>query len=107
MQGRFQLMIRVDDSDIDSNDLVDRVFYDRVLSVSDSFTSQISQVGYCNRATMVASFRVTCDVNFYGSNCNKNCVPAESNTLGYFECDANGDKICRADYMGTNCLTLK
>ena len=107
MQGRFQLMIRVDDEDIIFDDLVDRVFYDRILSVNDSFTSQIRQEGYYNLTTMIVSFRVTCDVNFYGSNCNKDCVPAENNILGYFECDANGDKICRADYTGTNCLTRK
>ena len=104
-QGGFQMMIRLDDDDQFTNDLVDRVIDDRQLAVSSSFTSEISVLGYYGRVTMVFRYRVMCQTNYYGSDCTRLCVPQDSDTLGHFNCDANGFPVCLTGYTGQDCLT--
>ena len=107
MQGSFQLMVRMDDNDLGNNGLVDRVIVDRDLGVSNSFTSVQNILGIYNKVTLQLSFRLTCNDNYYGSNCTKHCVPSNSNTAGYFVCSTNGDRVCTESYTGIDCLTRK
>lgn len=100
-------MVRIEDSDSDNDDLVDRVVFERDLAVSNSFTSVISQLGIYGKATLQASFMVNCEANYYGSDCTTLCVPQDSNTLGHFVCNANGDRVCSSGYTGVDCLTRK
>lgn len=100
------MIIRVDDDDnINANDLLDRVIINQRLAVSSSYSSVKSVLGFYKKVTMDFRFRVMCDANYYGSNCGRVCVPQDSDTLGHYECDANGERVCLADYTGVDCLT--
>lgn len=50
-------------------------------------------------------FRVRCQANYFGSNCATLCVAQDSNTLGHFMCDDQGNRVCIDGYMGEDCLT--
>lgn len=99
------MMIRVDDTDVDNDDLLDRVIVDMVLGFSSSYSSINSHLGYYNRVTMTFRFRVICDTNYYGADCTRFCVSQDSNTLGHYTCNANGDRVCLDGYTGVDCLT--
>ena len=47
--------------------------------------------------------RIRCDLNYYNTTCTKFCKPRDDQ-FGHYTCDANGDKICKAGWMGApNC----
>lgn len=90
----FQLLAVIRDQDIDgTNDLIDRVTVDRVLEVSDTFTSEQDYTGEHGRATLRMSFQVTCNTNYYGQHCAVFCEP-QDDVLGHYGCDSNGDRFC-------------
>lgn len=94
--------MRVEDSDSDNDDLLDRVIIDRQLAVSNSFTSTISRIGFYGRVTMHFKFRVMCETNFYGSDCTTFCEAQDSYT-----CGPNGQRVCSTGYSGVDCQTSK
>ena len=104
-QGSFQLMVRLDDNDFNSPDLIDRVVPNVTLAVSTSFSSVRSQLGFYRIATLQLSFRVMCSQNFYGSDCTVFCQPQSSDALGHFTCNSAGERICSNEYTGADCRT--
>ena len=48
---------------------------------------------------MQVRFRVTCDKNWFGSDCNVECVPV----TGRYTCDSTGRKLCESGWMGFSC----
>ena len=89
----FQLLVVIHDSDIDTDDLIDRVVVDRVLEVSNSFTSPQNYGGQYNRASLKMSFRVMCNTNYYGRHCNVSCT-SRDDASGHYGCDSNGNRFC-------------
>ena len=98
-------MVRVDDVDIDNLDLIDRVVTDFRLSPNPSFTPTVTVRGFYGIVTMQFKFRVTCRVNYHGSDCGTYCVPQDSDELGHYTCDSNGRRVCRSGYIGEDCRT--
>lgn len=98
-------MARINDDDFDANDLLDRVVVNQVLSVSSSFSSEVTQRGFYNSATMRFSFRVRCITNYHGSDCTRFCAPQDSDEHGHYTCDSNGERVCRDGYTGVDCRT--
>ncbi|XP_021356594.1 delta-like protein 1 isoform X1 [Mizuhopecten yessoensis] len=61
------------------------------------------------RETMVSesvdlffNYRILCDENYYGPECNVICRPRNDN-LGHYLCDENGTKICLPGWEGEHC----
>ena len=98
-------MVRLDDNDFNSPDLIDRVIPNVTLAVSTSFSSVRSQLGFYRIATLQLSFRVMCSQNFYGSDCTVFCLPQSSDALGHFTCNSVGERICSNEYTGADCRT--
>ncbi|XP_060070153.1 delta-like protein 1 [Ylistrum balloti] len=48
------------------------------------------------------NFRVLCDENYYGPECNVICRPRNDN-LGHYLCDENGTKTCLPGWEGEHC----
>ncbi|XP_048762393.2 mucin-22-like [Ostrea edulis] len=48
----------------------------------------------------VASY---CDQNYYGENCDINCVAENFGCNGRYKCGAKGEKICNSGWTGTDC----
>ncbi len=98
------MMVRVDDEDgLSSNELLDRVVLNQILTVSNSFTSVVSQRGVYSKVTMEFSSRVQCDTNYYGSNCLTQCIGQDSDEFGHFTCDSTGRRVCLPGYSGSLC----
>ncbi len=96
----------VKDNDGDADDLVDRIFAEMDLQVSDSFTTPAQYTGIYNKGTMTMSFKVNCAQFYYGSNCRTFCQPTDDSS-GHYSCDENGGKVCLPEWMDvtTNCIT--
>uniref|UniRef100_A0A8C4NJP3 Delta-like protein n=1 Tax=Eptatretus burgeri TaxID=7764 RepID=A0A8C4NJP3_EPTBU len=54
--------------------------------------------------SMVVQYRirVTCDENYFGSNCTRLCKP-QNDYFGHYTCDTQGNKICREGWTGAGC----
>ena len=99
-------MMRIDDYDpLDADDLLDRVVVNRIQAPGNSFSPILSQRGIYGKVTMQFSFKVSCETNYYGSDCARHCVPQDSDTLGHYTCDGNGNRVCRTGYTGADCVT--
>ena len=85
---------------------MDRVAFNIRHSSNGKWTDETSKVGYYGNVVLTARFKVTCDANYYGSDCFTYCV-ATDNSRGHYTCDANGGKKCKAGYQNpsTNCIT--
>lgn len=53
---------------------------------------------------MRLSYRVICDVTFYGPGCDRLCVPRDD-LYGHYDCDASGRRVCHVGWNGTYCDT--
>lgn len=103
-------MVRMEDHDIDADDLIDISLFNEVITPGSVWTNvQISQ-GYYDVASVQAQFRVFCNQNYYGSSCTTYCV-ATNNNQGHYTCNSNGQKMCLSGWTNVgsqeNCLTRK
>ena len=48
-----------------------------------------------------------CQENYYGSSCNTFCSPTDTDGVGHYACDSQGQKKCNAGWKNetNNCLT--
>ena len=106
MQGSFQLLVEVYDSDhITADDFVDIVFaapYN--LSIGNSITR--SYTG--RRVRITFTFQALCARNYYGASCDTFCLEADDDVNGHYSCNhLSGEKECRPGYGNptTNCST--
>lgn len=109
VQVSFQLMVRITDSDSgSSDDLVDRVIFNRNLSPSSTWSSTITGDSYYSRATFSAQFRVQCNANYYTSSCSVYCKPRDDDQ-GHYDCNSSGQRVCKTGWTdpGSYCLTRK
>ena len=98
----------MEDADsISRDDFIDRVIINRYFEVSNWFTPLESVVGIHRRVTLLLSFRLTCDENYYGSDCTTYCVSQFSYRPGGYFCNSDGDRVCSGPYTGIRCLTRK
>ena len=63
------MSVRIEDEDIDPDDLVDVVQFNLNPSPGSGWTSYTNVNGHYGRAQIDARFRVYCNTNYYGSNC--------------------------------------
>ena len=71
------------------------------------FPLQQEYTGVHSNSHIVFSFSISCDSNFYGSDCATYCVPTDS-TQGHYSCDSStGEKICKSGWTDSDndCLT--
>lgn len=88
-----------------SNDLLDKVIVDMPLVINSSFSPVITQLGFYQRVTMQFRFRVMCQTYFFGEDCYRFCISHDSDTVGHFTCDVNGNQVCLPGFTGVDCLT--
>uniref|UniRef100_A0A668AN65 Delta-like protein n=1 Tax=Myripristis murdjan TaxID=586833 RepID=A0A668AN65_9TELE len=55
-------------------------------------------------ARLIYRIRVRCDENYYGSKCNKLCVPRDD-YFGHYRCEQSGNRVCLEGWMGHDCRT--
>lgn len=117
------------DSDAFVDDFVDEVFAQPLsFPPGDPFSAPTWYVGVGRRSQIELSFLVRCRDNFFGQDCNTECIDNQrffcnsdgSRTCnqGYFNlpecltectptgnsfCDTMGNKVCRENYFNKNC----
>ena len=79
------------------------------LAVSSIYTTAVKYNGSNGAGAIKLQFRVLCQKNYYGSNCNTFCKSADTNIAGHYTCASNGIKICNSGWKNStnNCLTRK
>ena len=104
VQGSFQVLVEVYDTDIStSDDFIDVIFgapFD--MSVGDSITRTYSG----RRAEITLALEVNCSNYYYGPNCDTFCEEEDSDLNGHYTCNPeSGEKECRQGYTdsSTNC----
>ena len=97
------------DSDVDPDDLIDRVAFNRDMSPTNISSGNLVANGFYNAAQFTVQITVFCQTNYYSNNCSVYCVPQNNSTNGFYTCGTQGEKICRPGYTNPNgnCLTRK
>lgn len=54
-------------------------------------------------ASLAYSYRVTCQPNYFGDQCNILCRPRDD-VYGHYNCSPQGDIVCLAGWSGSYCL---
>lgn len=109
VQGSFAMLIEIHDHDsFTGHDYVDTIRFGRdnlSPSADSSWTAPITYAGERGAITtpteITMRFRVVCDENWYGSDCNTECIPE----AGRFTCDSNGGIVCVDGWTGPFCAT--
>ena len=104
MQGSFQLLVQVHDSDtLTPDDLVD-IIYASPHNLSIGMATTKTYGG--QRAHITLEFHVVCASDFYGPTCSNFC--SETDSGGRYTCDPNtGAKLCQPGFTDplNNCNT--
>jgi Golgi apparatus protein 1 len=106
-RGGFQMFVSIyDEDDINNDDHVDDLYAQERLNPGQSI-SEREYTGSRSNSHITFSFSISCDSNFYGSDCATYCVPTNNNQ-GHYWCDSStGEKRCRPGWTDpdNNCLT--
>jgi hypothetical protein len=70
------------------------------LTVKNEWTSGMHKT---DTARLVYSYRVTCQPNYYGEQCNILCKPRDD-AYGHFACSEYGDVVCLPGWQGKYCM---
>ena len=94
----------VDDDRITSDDLVDKVFVDKFLPISPSYTRN-TYTGKYGQGSITLEFSVVCANDYYGASCTKHCRYTDS-SAGHYKCNSDGSKSCLKGWSNPsgNCL---
>lgn len=66
------------------------------------FPTPISYQSTYNVATLILSYRMYCDEDYYGSYCEVLCEPQDDDTEGHYNCGCDGEKVCLDGYTNPN-----
>ena len=107
MQGAFRLIISVNDADLFSSDIIDKIVVQRNMSPGDTERSNFSGQ-HITDFRMDITVTVRCDSNFYGSHCSIACAPRDDSE-GHYTCNSDGKKVCNVGWNDPfyNCTTRK
>lgn len=87
-------MRAVDFDDNDDDDIVDDVFVNMMLEVNASYTDVAEYTGVLGGVSLSARFRVTCQRDYYGSDCSIFCIAQNDDSFGHFSCNEDGTIEC-------------
>ena len=106
MQGSFQILVEVfDTDDITNDDFVDVIFG---VPFNVSVGSITTQTYSGRRASITFTFQVSCSSYYYGLNCDVFCEEIDDDMKGHYTCDPQtGEKVCQPGYTdpASNCIT--
>ena len=91
-----------DDAGFSSDDHLDNIFINGALQVSNDFTEVMEYRGIWNRVTVGMSFRVRCQNNYYGADCDTFCVAQDDDENGHYTCNSDGSIQCREGFEDTS-----
>ena len=69
IQGGFLLYILIEEDDVDSKEIIDRIYIEQQLSPG-TRTAMMNYIGNFSNAQMMLSFSVECVNGFNGSDCS-------------------------------------
>lgn len=70
------------------------------LSVKNEWTNDVHRT---DAATLTYSYRVTCQPNYYGEQCNVFCRPRDD-VYGHYTCSEQGNILCYPGWQGHYCV---
>ena len=109
MQGNFQMYVNVYEED----DHLDDIFINGALQVSNGSTEVMEYTGNNNRVTVGMSFRVRCQNNYYGADCDTFCEAQDDDENGHYTCNSDGSIQCKegfendSEYFWSVCVDCK
>ena len=72
------------------DDFIDVIFAEpQSFSLGDSFSNPTWYIGLGRRSQIKLSFKVLCSEDFYGEDCNTQCIGND-----VYSCDENGNMVC-------------
>ena len=97
------------DFDVDVDDFVDDIFINKALEVNMSYTTIEEYTGEQRSASLLARFRVMCQDDYYGADCNTFCAAQNDNINGHYTCSQDGAIQCLQGFQNTqnNCRDSK
>ena len=96
------MYVRAMDEDMFGDDFLDDIFITRTLQVSNVFTEVMEYTGNNNKVTVGMSFRVRCQNNYYGADCDTFCEAKDDDVNGHYTCNSDGSIQCREGFEDTN-----
>ena len=94
------MYVRAMDEDRFGDDFLDDIFITRTLQVSNInvFTEVMEYTGHNNKVTVGMSFRVRCQNNYYGADCDTFCVAQDDDENGHYTCNSDGSIQCKEGF---------
>lgn len=96
------MFIRAYDSDPVVDDHLDNIFIEMDLAESSNFTTAQEFTGDMNRVIIRMTFRVMCQENYYGANCDRYCLAQNDSETGHYTCEADGSIRCLSGFENVN-----
>ena len=81
---------------------MDAIFIERILEVNSSFTELEQYTGFLNTVSFQMKFRVMCQQDYYGVDCNVFCLAQSDDVNGHYTCDRNGSIQCLEGFENPN-----
>ena len=110
LQTSFQLFMRARDEDNPgTDDDLDDIFINRSRQPSTVFSQEEEYFGVNEDVSVRLSYRITCQTNYYGSNCATFCLAQNNDVNGHYTCNSDGSIRCRDGYENpsNNCRDSK
>ena len=93
------MFIRARDEDNPGNDDdLDDIFINTSLQLNADYSTARDYTGRNNRVIVHMRFRVSCQTNFYGQDCDTFCVPQDDDINGHYTCNSDGSIMCLDGY---------
>ena len=104
LQVSFQLYFKAKDSDpnFSDDDDLDDIFIDRTLEANTGFTEMEEFSGIHSIVSFRARFRVMCQKDYYGAQCNTHCVAQNDDKNGHYTCNRDGSFQCLEGFENPN-----
>ena len=110
LQVSFQLFIRARDEDNPGrDDDLDDIFISQSRQPNTGFSQEQEYFGAKRDVSIRLSYRITCQTNFYGSDCATFCLAQNDDFNGHYTCNSDGSLQCRDGYENpsNNCRDSK
>ncbi|RWS25715.1 neurogenic locus protein delta-like protein, partial [Leptotrombidium deliense] len=82
-----------------ANQMITKIATQTWLNVNQQWTRNVSNA---DGKSLTFAYRVVCEENYYGENCETLCKPRDDQ-FGHFTCLSNGEKRCLQGWTGSYC----
>ena len=100
---------RDEDKPIGRDDDLDDIYINRSRQPNPGYSQVADYLGNNGKVSVRLRYRISCQTNYYGTNCATSCVARNDDVNGHYTCNSDGSIRCRDGYENpsNNCRDSK